>query len=199
MKRQLNIFKVISCLAVLALVMIIAVGSTFSWYNRSISNTVQANDDLKYSVSGARINGCNATATTYTGTCNNGEFTFSDTAWDGTSDITVPTNGVVFFKTNVKNANTGKSVVSLYFEDFAYSNALGSAFHVGLISPEKTFKGESKTATTSDYEFDWVCLEDNIVLNANESVDVYWYISFDGMSLTSDNTINPGKIHLDYN
>lgn len=195
MKKGKSNLKVISHILVLALVLVIAVVATFSWYNRTQS-AGETGYLLEYTQSG-NVNGTGGTIQTFAGTDNNGMITYADTEVSGT--ISTEPGAVSYFKTVITDeSNSGDSMVSLYLEDFTYSSKMGSAIHIGIIQPEKTYKKFTGTLSGSNYIVDKICLEDNVPVANNGTVEVYWFVEIDA-TYSGTGSVDLGTLHLVYN
>ncbi|MEE1318160.1 MAG: hypothetical protein UHD05_01485 [Ruminococcus sp.] len=203
MKKHGNA-KLFSHILILALVLIIAVGATFSWYNRTVTSSAGSGDLLTYEQTG-NINGEGGTIKTYAGTSDNGKITYSSEELSTASDtISTEPNAVNYFKTVITNVGDNDealedSIVSVYLEDFSYSSSLGkSSVHIGIIQPEKTYKEYNATLSGSDYMVDNICLEDNIPLAKGGTTEIYWFVEIDKNVATSGD-VKLGTMHLVYN
>ena len=197
MKKSRSNLKVLSHIAVLALVLVIAVVATFSWYNRS--TVTETGYLLKYSQSG-NVNGSGGEIHTYAGTNNDGVVTYSTTEVSETSGgISTEPGSVNYFKTVITDeSNTGESMVSLYLEGLSYTKSLGNSVKVGIIQPEKTYKKYTSTLSGNNYNASRICLIDNVYVENNGTVEVYWFIEIN-KNLTTTGSINLGTLHLVYN
>lgn len=196
MKKSRSNLRVVSHIAVLALVLVIAVVATFSWYNRSASS-FESGSTLKYTQTG-NVSGKSGDIQTYVGVDDNGIITYETALTDGMSVTTEP-GAVNYFKTVITDSsNTGDSMISLYLEDFACSTSMGNAIHIGLVEPEKTYKAFTGTANGSNYVIDQLCLIDNVFIKNNGTVEVFWFIEID-KNYTGTGSINLGTLHLVYN
>lgn len=207
MKRQLNISRLVTIVSALALAVIMAVGSTFSWYNRP-QNTADVSNvkKLNYSVTGKVNAPRSVQMKTYLGIEDKGEFTYNDEV--STSVAFSAGENIKYFKTDIDITNNGDALVSLYLQGLTYSN-LGEKFSIGIINPEKTLKKYSVTGATGVYVKDFVCISDNVVIPTDMDDDgqefdsdltVYWYIKFDNPNDKADiRELNLGKMHLVYN
>ena len=74
MKKSRSNLRVVSHIAVLALVLVIAVVATFSWYTRTVA-TAESGSILQYKQSG-NISGNGGKLESFVGTNNNGEKTY---------------------------------------------------------------------------------------------------------------------------
>lgn len=192
MKKH-NKLSFISHILILALVLVIAVGATFSWYSRT-GSSAGVGRLFEYTQSG-NVNGKGGTLATYVGTNNNGVITYSTEELTKTgASVTTEPGSLNYFKTVITDEGSeGDSMVSVYLEDFTFSSGMGNSIRIGLTQPEKTYKQFSSTSTTIDS----VCLEDNIFIKEGGTVEIYWFIEIDS-SYTGNGTINLGTIHLVY-
>lgn len=198
MKKHSNA-KLFSHILILALVLLIAVGATFSWYNRTVTSSAGSGDLLTYNQTG-NVSGEGGTIKTYAGTSDNGKITYS-TEELSTASGTVSTEpgALNYFKTVITNGETsGDSMVSVYLENFSYSSSLGDSVHIGIIQPEKTYKQFDATLSGSNYNISSVCLEDNIPLKKGGSTEVYWFVEIDS-DVTTSGSIQLDTMHLVYN
>lgn len=175
MKTKYSVLRIISLMSLLMLVLLLAITSTFSWYPRT-SSTTGKTKYLEYEFSGSVTPNSEKTISTYVGTNVLGEITYASEAL--ADDRTIPVNSekVYYFKTAINDTtNGGDSVISLYLDKITAS---GTSIQVGLSSPEKSFKTASLiNGSVSNY-----CLEDNIFITSNGTVEVYWFIKYTGSS-----------------
>ena len=194
MKKDRSNLRLISYIVMLALVLTMAAGSTFSWYNRTKVAGGESNK-LIYSQTGMVNNAASEerTVATYAGTSENGVVSYSETAVSGA--VTAKAGEVTYFKTVITDtANAGDSMVSLYLQSITLSSNMGNEFHIGLVGPEKTYKSYTCTNNAANK----VCVEDNIFLENNGTVEVYWFVKPDTANAT-DGTITLGAQYLVYN
>lgn len=205
MKRQLNITRLISYIAVFALVVIMAVGSTFSWYPRTTNSTDETVKSLNYSVSG-KVNSTSVkTIITYAGDNDNGKITYTDEA---SGAITALPGKVNYFKTVIADKdpatdninNAGDSIVSLYLKGLTLKSNMGGTIHVGIVTPEKTYTlyTGSTDAETGYIVVPTICIEDNVVISSGGSTEVEWFIQVDS-SYEGSGTIELGGMYVMYN
>lgn len=193
MKKSRSNFRVISHIAVLALVLVIAVVATFSWYNRSTAT--QEGNLLQYSQSG-NISGNGGSLRTFVGTNDNGVITYET---ENSGSISTEPGAVNYFKTVITDeSNTGDSVISLYLEDMSFSNMNSSTVKIGIIQPEKTYKKFTGTLSGSNYIVDRICLIDNVYVQNQSTTEVYWFVEIN-KSYSGTGSINLGTLHLVYN
>lgn len=186
MKTGRNVLRLFSHIFVLAIVLIMSVAFTFSWYNPLVKSTETGNS-LKYTISGKinRISGCELE--TIKGSNVNGIISYSGDPVTGTqTDKIAEDHGVVYYRTLIyfpeTEANKGDAIVSLYANSISSTN--GDAY-VGVFSPEKTYEKASGTP---------VCIADNIVVPSNGNATIYWYVS-----ATKGSNVTVGDLFLAYN
>ena len=204
MKKYSN-SKLFSHILIFALVLLIAVGATFSWYNRPEPSSAGSGNLLTYNQTG-NINGEGGSIQTYAGTNDNGKITYSTEELSVSADsISTEPGALNYFKTVITNgASSGDSMVSVYLENFRYSSSLGDSVHIGIIQPEKTYKKYSAVLSGSEYKADSICLEDNIPLKGYNAeagtgtVEIYWFVEVD-KNVTESGSIQLGTMHLVYN
>lgn len=190
MKNRISFLRVLSCIAVLVLALVMVVGTTFSWYDRSQKQGKTANL-MEYKLTSAKVNGSGCTFATYLGTDTNGIVEYSDTAATGT--VTLNKGELTYFKTVITNGtNTGMAVVSLNLKNAPVS----SSIHIGVTEPEKTYK--PFTGIDNSTNSTVVCIEDNIDLIYNGTQDVYWFIDVPA-SYSGTVEINPSNLYVTYN
>ncbi len=188
MKNRINLLKVISYAAVLVLVLVLVVGTTFSWYDRTMSPGKTTNL-MEYTQKG-KVNGSGCTFKTYIGTNTKGIVEYSET--EATNAITLEKGELTYFKTTIQNGTTGMAVVSLNLKNALVSSSL----HVGITEPEKTYK--PFTGIDNSTNATVVCIEDNIDLANGAPQDVYWFIDVPA-SYTGTVTINLSDLYITYN
>lgn len=198
MKKHSNA-KLFSHILILSLVLLIAVGATFSWYNRSVTPSAGSGDLLTYNQTG-NINGEGGTIKTYAGTSDNGKITYSsDELSTASGTVSTEPGALNYFKTVITNGETsGDSMVSVYLENFSYSSSLGDSVHIGIIQPEKTYKQFDAKLSGSVYKVSSVCLEDNIPLKKGGTTEIYWFIEIDS-DVNDAGSITLDTMHLVYN
>lgn len=191
--------KLFSHLLIFVLVLIIAVGATFSWYNRSVVSKAGTGNLLTYEQTGS-VNGEGGSIQTYAGTNDNGKITYSTEELSVSSDAVSTEPGALnYFKTVITNGeSSGDSIVSVYLENFSYSNSLGESVYIGILQPEKTYKNYSATLSDSEYKVNSICLEDNIPISKSGTVEIYWFVEV-GKDVTQNGSIQLGTMHLVYN
>ena len=207
MKRQLNISRLITILLALALAVIMAVGSTFSWYSRTPA-TVNKTDvkTMNYSVTGKVNAPRTAQMKTYLGVEDNGEFTYNNEV--PSSVLFEKGENIKYFKTDIDITNNGDALVSLYLQGLTYTK-LGQNFSIGVINPEKTLKSYTADSANDVFIKNYACICDNILIPTDTDDDgqdfdsdftVYWYIKFESPNENDDPcTLSLGKMHLVYN
>ena len=194
MNKKRSLYKLISHLIMLMLVLTMATGSTFSWYNRN-QGEGQTGKLLSYAQTGKVNNAFSKSRTvqTYAGTNNNGQIVYSDTAVSGT--VNVPAGEVCYFKTVIQdNAGVGDSIVSLYIKSITVSQSISNTIYIGLVGYEKTYE----QFRSSNYVYNNLCIEDNIYLVNNGTVEVCWFIK-SGENFNSDGTVTLDTQYLVYN
>lgn len=196
MKKNSPNLNLISRIAILLLVLLLSVGTTFSWYDRTKRDD-ETGYFLSYDVDGKVNSGLQSVSVqTYLGTKEDGIVKYSEVplTTSGVGESVTTTSGeITYFKTVITDsANAGDSLVSLYLSQFSCASAMGSSVHVGIIGPEKTYN-KYTTATTSGgtYVIQPMLIEDNILLKNNATVEVYWFLQVD-KAYTGDGTVNLG-------
>lgn len=194
MKKDKSYLRLISYIAMLALVMTMAIGSTFSWYNRDPFDGGESNR-LKYTQTG-KVNSAfseQRTIQTFVGTNQNGEIVYSDTEVSG--PVTVAPGEPCYFKSVITdNAGSGDSMVSFYVEKITVSNNMTDRIYIGITGPEKTYK----EYTTSNNELRKFRVEDNLYLANNGTIEVYWFVNSEA-ERTTDATVTLQTQYLVYN
>lgn len=181
MKKELRLTKALTLAALLMLALLITVTSTFSWYPRT-SSTTSATLKLNYERTD-QVSGIGTkTVKTYLGTQSNGHVTYAATELAANSAVPVNNDKIYYFKTVITDTSSvGDSVISLYLDKITASV---SSIQIGLTSPEKTYK----TATLTGGSVSNYCLEDNIIISSQGSVEIYWFIKYTGsLSFTLGN------------
>lgn len=192
MKNRISVLRVLSCIAVLVLALVMVVGTTFSWYDRTKGEDKTAYK-IEYSQSG-KVTAVGCTFETFLGTNTDGVVEYSETASTGTITLGADEekSKLTYFKTVITNdANAGDAIVSLNLKDAPVSNAL----HVGIIEPEKTYKPFTGIDSTTNASV--VCIEDNIELANNGEQPIYWFIEVPA-GYSSDLTINLDNLYVVY-
>ena len=196
MKKEYFVRRVLIVALVLTLVASMAVFSVFSWYDRTARDNETGNI-LSYTQTGKVNNTSGVTVTTYLGTLKDGAVEYSETPVSGAIDVKA--GQPVYFKSVVTDtANAGGAVVSLYIKDLSYASSLGEELHIGLVGPEKTYKEYSTSVSGGNYLVDTFCLEDNIFVENNGTVEVQWFIKPSAF-VTVEEGIKPGSIYIAYN
>ncbi|MBQ9743306.1 MAG: hypothetical protein IJV88_06535 [Ruminococcus sp.] len=184
MKKEKRTFRLISQIIILVLVVIMGIGTTSSWYNRT-QNSSQTGAILSYEQTG-KVNGTGCTLQTFLGTNDNGVVDYSDT--EQTEAVTVAAGSTVHFETVVTNSgNNGAASVSLYLK----SSAQSYAAYIGVRELEKTYKPFTGISSGGNY---YICIEDNIPVENDASSSVYWFIKSDAAL-----TIDPNNLYVVYN
>lgn len=197
MKQNRNSLRLVSHVAILVLTLILAVASTFSWYDR----TVEANEDgnrLNFNHTAFVNNGETIDVKTYAGVLENGVVEYDDSEGkelDGT-DVTIKSGKVNYFKTVLKDTgNQGNSLVSLYINEISSSSVTLNNIHIGLIAPEKVYKHHTATKTGANFALKNVCIEDNLFIKNKGTVTVYWFIEPD-KGVVGDIVMNIGTSYV---
>ncbi len=173
MKKEISFVRLLSIIAILLLTVIMAVTSTFAWYPRTSSETDEMRifrDRRSLTVVGHG----KKEITTYIGANDNGHVTYDEVL--SASNRVIPHNdeNIYYFKTVItESGNGGAAPVSLYVDSIKASTA---TVQIGLTGPEKTYKAYP---VTSGYAGN-ICIEDNIIVESNGSVEVYWFIKYTG-------------------
>lgn len=197
MKKGNMVRKLATCCVVWLMALLVAVGSTFSWYDRSVTADANARI-LNYSQSGRITSNAPKTIRTYLGTENGGVITYSDAELSG--NVTVLPNRPVYFKTVIEDSgNVGESNISLYSKGFTCTANLGNAYHIGLLSPEKTCKAVTASASGNVFQMDRICIADNLTVPSNGSVEVCWFIQVDNPDFSGTGTLTPEILYTVFN
>lgn len=197
MKKEKGNLRLMSLLAILALVLLMAVASTFSWYNRTQSADAEARI-LDYKQTGKVNSVGSAEVATFEGTLDNGIVSYSDTALASDAAVTAKSGQVNYFKTVITDTANSSSLVSLYLNNITCTSDMGSSLHIGIVEPEKTYKQFTGTVTGESFIVDTLCVEDDLILESGSTVEVYWFVEIDA-DYTSEGTINLGTQYLVYN
>lgn len=197
MKKNRSSYNLISRIAILSLVLLLAVGSTFSWYDRTkrddeeghvLSYTLSENCKVNTGLKDVSVN-------TYLGTKENGIVKYSEdplTTSGVGENVTTVSGEITYFKTVIKdNNNAGDSLVSLYLSQFSCASNMGNSVHVGVVGPEKTYNQYTGSTSGATYTVKPMLIEDNIVLNNNGEIEVYWFIEVDA-SYSGTGVVNLG-------
>ena len=187
MKKEKSFLRILSIIALLMLTLLIAVTSTFSWYPRTSSETDEMHifrDRRSLTVVGHG----KKTITTYVGDNDNGHVTYEDVLDDTNRIIPVNDEKIYYFKTVItETGNGGTAPVALYVDSIKASTA---TLQIGLTGPEKTYKSY---AVTSGYAKD-VCIEDNVIVENNGTVEIYWFVKYAGTT-----ELQIGNLYYFYN
>lgn len=197
MKKATGNARFVSHILILLLCVIIGVVATFSWYSRSTQESLGTAGLLTYTQSG-NISGNGCTVETFAGTIVDGDVSYSTEPLS--TEITSEPGALNYFKTVLTDvSNAPQSYVSVYLENFTYSQSLGeNSVHIGITQPEKTYKQFNATASGSDYTIGSLCLEDNIIITSGNTIEIYWFVEIDGNAVTNG-SISPGTLHIVYN
>ena len=170
--------------------------NTFSWYNRTaITHTDKGNNLLTYEKTGSiNYDTGDSTVVTYLGTIKKGEIVYDETTpVSVTQAVSVKAGTPTYFKTVITNNDTsGDSMISVYLSSLSWSADLGNTIHIGIYGPEKTYTD----VTSSTQNAGRTCIEDNIVLENNTSVEVIWFVKSD---TAADGTVTLGSQYPVYN
>ncbi len=197
--KKLNNLRLLTIVAVLALAILIAVGSTFSWSPRTVDSTdTNSYRNFNYEFSG-RVNylGLKDVApVTYEGISENGDIDYSETPVSG--EVTLSGENIKYFKTVIDNKvqNQGSALFSLYVDGMKFTQSLGANINVGIFTPEKTYDTTLVEATGANgyYNVNRFCLEDNLFVANNSECVVYWFVKFD--SAPADAKLDIGNIQI---
>lgn len=193
MKKNNHNFKLVSHIAVLAMVVMLAVTATFSWYNRSASKSTSTGGVLNYERSG-NINGAGGTLKTYIGTVTNGKITYTDN--EAVGNISAEPGTINYFKTVITDNSSGDSLVSLYLENF--KTTLSNDVKIGIFKPEKTYKPLVLQGISENfYNFKKISLIDNVPIKKGTTTEIYWFVEI-STTATTAGSINLGTLHLVY-
>ncbi len=200
MKKSKGSFKLFSHILILVLCVLIAVVATFSWYGRSTASAGMGNE-LRYTQTG-KISGKGGEPQTFIGTDENNDGIIEYTPIsDLNSALSITEPGAVhYFRTVITDSSTstGDSMLSVYLENFSYSQAMGSAVKIGLTQPEKTYKSFTTTPSGGKYTIGSLELEDNIKLEQGGTVTIDWFIEV-ASSYAGNGSITLGTMHIVYN
>lgn len=197
MKTEIGRFRLVGYACIFFLAIIVAVNSTFSWYDRN-----KADDEfghiLNYSQTGKVTDNTPKTISTYLGADNGGIISYSDTEFTG--NITVFPNKPIYFKTVIKDeGGSGDANVSLYVDGLSCSQNLGADYHIGITSPEKAYKSVKGNAVGELIEIGKICIEDNLTVKSNGTVEIYWFIKVDNTDFSGSGTLTPGSMYITFN
>lgn len=197
MKKGNKALKLVAYGGVLLMALLVAVGSTFSWYDRNETASANAHV-MNYSKSGKITSNSPKTIRTYLGTDTDGIITYSDTELSG--NVTALPNKLMHFKTVIEDTgNAGESNISLYIGGLTCTTNLGGAYHIGLTSPEKTYKPVTGSTDGDFIKTEKICLEDNLTVASNGSVEIYWFIKVDKTDFTGAGTITLDSLYTVFN
>ncbi len=196
MKKEYFALRVLAIALTFALVASLAVFSVYSWYDRTKRDD-EAGYLLSYTQTGKVNNTTGISVKTYAGKIENGDVTYDDAELSGAVDV--KSGELNYFKTVITDtSNAGGAVVSLYLKDFTYNNGLGNKINIVIINPEKTYKEYTAVVSGSNYVINNFCLEDNIVVDNNGTVEVYWFVK-PATSITATDALNIGTMCIAYN
>lgn len=195
MKKNRSSYNLISRIAILSLVLLLAVGSTFSWYDRTKRDDETGNT-LKYSVAGSvNANVNKVTVDTFLGTKEDGIVSYSKSAIPTSgvnTDIDTNPGELTYFKTVISDkGNAGDFLISLYLSQFSCRSDMGDKVHIGIIGPEKTYNQYTGVSSGLSYIVEPMLIEDNLYLKSNGSIEVYWFIEVDA-SYSGTGVVNLG-------
>lgn len=182
MKIGSKFIRLFSLLTIFTLIILMAVASTFSWYSpTSVTDTGNA---LYYNIEGKinRNSGCKFL--TYQGSKLDGLLIYNEfQPLRGPQSVLISSeNDVAYYKTIIANDNNGPAMISLYVNSISCTD--GEAY-VGISSPEKTYvKADGNL----------VCIEDNLVIPNEGTVEVYWYVG-----AKTGATVTFGDLLIEYN
>ena len=198
MKKEYFALRVLAIALAFALIASLAVFSVYSWYDRTKRDD-EAGHLLSYTQTGRVNNTTGISVKTYAGIADNGAVTYEDTELQGAVDVKA--GELSYFKTVITDtANAGGAVISLYLKGFIYNSSLGEKIHIGIVNPEKTYVEYSGVLsdTGTDCTIDNLCLEDNIIVDNNGTVEVYWFVK-PSTSITATDALNIGTMCIAYN
>lgn len=196
MKKEYKGLKLLTLMLVLALVLALTVVSAFSWYDRT-ARPNETGSMLSYEQTGKVNNTSGVTVVTYAGTYTDGKVEYSDTPFEGAVDVKA--GQPVYFKSVVTDTqNAGGAVVSLYMKDMSYASGFGNKINIGLVNSEKTLMTVNGTTSGGSYVAETFCLEDNIIVESNGTVEVEWFIT-SSQSVTETEAIKLGTMYIAYN
>lgn len=196
MKKEYFALRVLAIALAFALIASLAVFSVYSWYDRTKRDD-EAGHLLSYTQTGRVNNTTGISVKTYAGIADNGVVTYEDTELQGAVDVKA--GELSYFKTVITDtANAGGAVVSLYLKDFTYNSSLGEKIHIGIVNPEKTYVEYAGALSGTKRTIDNLCLEDNIIVDNNGTVEVYWFVK-PSTSITATDALNIGTMCIAYN
>lgn len=182
MKSGNKFFRLFSLVTIFALILIMAVASTFSWY--APTTVTDKGNALYYNIEGKinRNSGCKFV--TYKGDVVDGFLVYNEfTPLRGPQAVTISeTDEVARYKTIIANDDNGPALVSLYVNSISCTD--GDAY-IGIYQPEKTYIKAEGTP---------VCIEDNLIVPNNSSIEVYWYVG-----AKAGATVTFGDLFVSYN
>lgn len=198
MKSKYSTLKIVTYVVILVLVLVMAIPSTFSWYNRE-QNEPAESYLLEYKQTGKVTANGTKTIETYVGEVVNGMLTYETKISDDSRTVATKTKEVTYFKTVITDsANAGDTVLSLYVNDITYLKTMGQGGHIGLVEPEKTYKAFNAAESDGAYKVSNLCIEDNIIVANNGSVEIYWFVEFDA-DYISAGEVTLGELYVVYN
>lgn len=188
MKKFNTVLRLFTCLFVVLLTVFMTVGSTFSWYDRTKSSDKTVSKVLSYTKSGTVTSQSPKTITTFVGADSNGVISY-DTPLSDTGEITLYPGKPTYLKTVIADTgNSGDSAVSLYVSGFSCTTNMGGGYHIGLVSPEKTYNSLNGSTDGEKIVFGQFCIEDQITVPSNSSVEIYWFILPDATDFSGAGT-----------
>lgn len=196
MKSNKKSIMIISCILMLAIFLAVSVVTTFSWYDRTKMDDAYAHI-IDYSLTAKTAGNGPKTIKTYAGTLEDGVLKFSDTEVSG--NITTYPGKVNYFKTVITETNNiGDSVISVNYDSISLSSNVGGGCHIGLTSPEKTYKEIKGTTSNDKIVFSDVCIEDEVIVKSEDTVEVYWYFQADNEDYEGTGTLTLGNLYYVY-
>ncbi len=196
--KKYSKLRYFSHILILTLVLVIAVGATFSWYNRTVITSAGEGNKFTY-IQNGNVNGVGGSITTYKGTNVDGVVTYSNDPLTSTGGLTTEPGALNYFKTVITDESTeGDSMISVYLENFTYSKSMGNSIHIGISEPEKTYKKYTSTLSGSNYVAKSICLEDNVFVKKGGTVEIYWFVEIDA-NYSGNGSLSLGTMHLVYN
>ena len=163
------------------------VGFTYSWSQRSAVKGGYQRTPMTLTYSSS-VNGNQCSEVTYQGTLDTatGEIIYSETSIDALGKTAVEEGTVLYFRTDITNADDVATNVSLFI-DYNYSADLEGNYFLGTTTP--TIKHFSYPAQYTELEDEELCYVEWIpVVNqyevpagANNAVNAYieWYVEFE--------------------
>lgn len=188
MKNGKKIVKVLSIISILMLTVVMAVTSAFAWYPRTSSETDEAMLIFRDRRSLTVVGHGKKTITTYVGSNDKGHVSYDKELGSANRVIPLNSDKIYHFKTVItETGNGGAAPISLYIDSIKASTA---TVQIGLTGPEKTYKAYPVT----DGYAENVCIEDNVIIDSNGTVEIYWFVKYAGTT-----KLQIGNLYYYYN